>query len=534
MIDAPLRAPGIQPGAYRELVRTFWQLSVRMPTSLLSQQVGKTEGALWKSWLIYAGFGLMVSIVAFRDPPREVYGAMVAGSAMFLIGLAVMADFAVFVMAPGDDEILFHQPVRSQTYLAARLTVAGMHVGLLALFYGLVPALVSLRWGEPLYGLLLPISLVAAAWFCLLLAFGIYRVAQSLLGGARLEALLTYLPAFFAVLTFLVPQALLGLMGRGGDADWTGTLDLLPPAWFSAWPEVALGNRDPHVLLRAGLGVLALPIGLWLLIAALGRGLLQDLLGAVANRGGSAARMPTAPLAHRLAATDPEAAAGYLLYRGAMRSRDSRTRTAPVLLMPIALVLMSFLQHVGGPFMITTALYALGAGAGTLVITGAYHEDHEAAWFYGTVPMCRYGRFLAGFLRAMMLRHLLPIFLLITLVLLLRDPGWTTLAGAVQAFAGGCISIPFLTRFLRDPPFSRQFQHAEQLAQVGIYLASMVLVGLMGAVHALVALLAPWAFVVTIPLTAGLLWVWMQRVLRGFDACPPWPISRSVPASLGS
>ena len=526
MIAAILRLFGVQPDAWRELVRTFWRLSLRAPTSMLAQHVGKTEGAIWKTWLIYAGFGLMVSLVGVAGPPREIFGALVAGSAMFLIGLAVVGDFAVFVMAPGDDEILFHQPINSQTYFAARLTVAGMHVSCLALAYGLVPALVSLRYGEPLFAPLFLLALVAASWFCLLVAFAIYRAGLYLLGGPRLDAVVTYVPALFSVLSFLVPQALLGGLRREQAAELSPVLDYLPPAWFSAWPEVVLGHGNPHLWLRAGLGVLVLPLGLWVLVAAMGRGLLEDLLQVLATRGGVSNRKQDRVVpGQRFAARDPEFAAGYLLYTGAMRSRDSRTRAAPVLLMPVAMLLLGLLQSHSGPFLSIMAVYMLGAGAGTLVLTGAYHEDHPAAWFYGTVPMRRYGRFLAGFLRGMFVRHLLPIYVVLLAVLLIRDPSWVTLAGVLQAFAGGLISVPFLTTFLADPPVSRQFQHAEQLAQVGIYLGSMVLVGILGGIHAAVLFLAPWAFVITIPATILLVWGWTRAVLRRADRRPPWPIS---------
>ncbi len=527
MIDALLRLFGIQPGSYRVLVRAFWRMSMRQPTSLVAQQVGKTEGAMWKAWLLYGFFGLVVAFLALLGVPRPIFAAIVASSATFLIGMAVVADFAVLVMAPGDDEILFHRPIRSETYLAARLTVAGLHVAILACFYGLFPAIFSLKWGNVLYPPLLLLALAATALFAMLLAFAVYRAGLRLLGGPRLEGLLTYLPALFSIMTFLLPQALIGSL-RGDEATrLEPLLNYLPPAWFTAVPEVLLGARDPNTLLRAALGVLVLPLGYWFLIAAMGRGFLQDLLALTSGRGTSTSarafgrsRLPGALLAPR----DSEAAAGYLLYVGALRSRGARARAAPILLMPIAFLLLGLLRGAEDRFGGILAIYLLGTGAGTLVAMAVWHENHQAAWFYGATPLQSYGRFLGGVIRALLERQVLPVFLLLFVIVLWRSPTPTTFGGALHAFAGGCLSLPLLTRFQKYPPFSREFQQSEQTAQMGIYLLSMSLVAVVGAVHFAVATYIPWAFAVTVPLLLAIDVGWLRRVLEAFDRNPPVPI----------
>lgn len=527
MIDAVLRLFGVQPRIYRVLVGAFWRMSMRQPMGLMAHNVGKTENAAWKGWLLYVFFGLMVSVLALTGLPRPIYGTVVSMGALVLIGMSVVSDFAVFVMSPGDDEILFHRPIRSQTYLAARLTVAGMHVSILALAFGLLPALTSIVRHGFLYGPLLLLTLVATALFALLVGFGVYRMGLKWFGSQRLEAALTYLPALFSILLFVLPHLMIAPL-RGGAAERIEPmLDFLPPAWFAAVPEAILGRHDPHTLLRATLGLLVLPLGYWLLVAAMGRGFLRDLQGMIAARG--VARVSTraegaALKGSRRAERQPEWAAGYLLCVGAMRSRDSRTRTAPVLLMPLAFLLLDILRDRETGFGGTMAVYMLGAGSGTLVLMTAFHEHFRAGWFYGAVPIAHYGRFLAGVVSALLLRYILPLFLLICTITLIQDPSWLTLAGCVHGLLGGLLSIPFLLRRLEYPPFSVQFQQSEQTAQMGAYFLSMLLVGIAGLFHALVLEFAPWAFLITIP---ALLWLdvtWLRRVLRAYDANPPAPV----------
>lgn len=527
MIDALLRLFGIQPQSYRVLVRTFWRMSMRQPMGLTAQNVGKSEGAAWKGWLLYVFFGLMVSTLALTGLPRPIYGTIVAMGALVLIGMSVVSDFAVFVMSPGDDEILFHRPIRSQTYLGARLTVAGMHVSILALCFGLLPALTSLVRYGPLYAPLLLLTLVATALFALLIGFGVYRTGLKWFGSQRLEAALTYLPALFSILLFVLPQLMIGSLRGDATARVEPVLDFLPPAWFAAVPEALLGNHAPRMLLRATLGLALLPLGYWILIAAMGRGFLRDLQGMIASRGvgrasdradGSAVRGSGRAERH------PEWAAGYLLCLGAMRSRDSRTRAAPILLMPVAFLLLGIFRTRMSAFGGTTAIYMLGAGSGTLLLMTAFHEHFRAAWFYGSVPIAHYGRFLSGVVSAVLLRYVLPVFLLVCFVALLHDPSWLTLAGCVHGILGGLLSIPFLLGHLKHPPFSAEFQQSEQTAQMGIYFLSMMLVGIAGGVHVLVAMFAPWAFLLTIPTLLWLNLTWLRSVLRRYDAKPPAPV----------
>lgn len=528
MIDFVLRLFGVQPDAYRVLVSAFWRMSMRQPTSLVAQNVGRTEGAAWKAWLLYGFFGLMVCFLAFTGVPRPIYATIVSSSALVLIGMAVVADFAVFVMAPGDDEILFHRPIRSRTYLAARLTVAGMHVSILALCYGLLPALTSLKYGSFLYPPLMLLSIVATALFAMLVAFAIYRGGLKLFGSQRLETVLTYLPALFSIMTFVVPQMLIGSLRGDAVARIEPLLDFLPPAWFAAVPEAVLGAHDPGTLRRCALGLLVLPVGYWLLVAAMGRGFLEDLLAMIGSRsvGRASAQGDDVDVAGSgLTARDRERAAGYLLYLGAMRSRDARTRAAPVLLMPIAFVLLDVFRPGPPLFSGSLAVYMLGAGAGTLLMMTVFHEHFRAAWLYGAVPMRRYGRFLSGVVQALLVRHLLPLFLLLFCVALVRDFSWLTVAGCLHAILGGLLSIPFLLGHLEHPPFSREFQQAEQTAQMGIYMLSMMIVGLVGALHALVLHFAPWAFLLTIPVLFWLNRTWLRRVLWGHDVRPPVPIA---------
>ncbi len=493
---------------------------------------------MWKAWLMYTLFGLFVSPLAFTDVPRPVFTTVVGLSAMFFIGMAVIADFAVMVMAPGDDEVLFHRPVNSQTYLAARVTVAGMHVSILALCYGAIPSLATLRYGEPLFVPLSLLALVAIALLSLLVTFWIYRIGLSWLGGARLQSALTYAPAFFSIITFLVPQLLIRgtASGASGNPSAFTTLEAvlsyLPPAWFFSVAEVLLGDFSPVVLSRAAIGVAVLPIGYWVLVRAMGRGFLTDLQRLLATRGTEADETGRVkPVAGAWLKRAPsELRAGYLLYTGAMRSRDSRTRAAPILLMPLALVLLGFMRPISGAGFsyALMAVYLLAAGAGTLLAMSVFHEHHKAAWFYGAAPVRRYGQFFMGIVSAMLTRQILPMFAITFMVLLIVDPDWVTAVGAIHAFAGGCLSIPFLGSFVKDPPFSRAFDGAEQTAHMGVYFLSMMIVAATAGVHVLVVLFAPAIFLFTVPALVLICWFWLRAVAKRLDEWPPEPVGPPI------
>ncbi len=294
MIGAALRVLGVDPEAHALLHKTFWDLSRRGGSSIVARRGDARKSTMTAVYITYGALGLLSGLGAMFGGDRDVVATQVCGTALVLLAIAVVADFASVVVAPGDDEVLFHLPISSRTYLAARLTVAARHTAQMALAFAVAPALVAgFAFHDAPFAAALVVSVVLAGWFALLLSFVIYRAALRWLGGERLRTSLAYLPGIISLVASLAPQFLMKPAVDPGArvATWRPLGDwavFFPPAWFSALPTLSTGAFSTTLWMRAALAILSLPIGLAILLKALGGSFLADLIQLVGAKDGGA------------------------------------------------------------------------------------------------------------------------------------------------------------------------------------------------------------------------------------------------------
>lgn len=536
MIGFVARALGVDPEAHRLLHRTFWDLSRRGGSALVARRQDTRPASMTAVYVTYGAFGLMTSASALFGLGGDAYATQVCSTALVLLAIAVVADFASVVVAPGDDEILFHLPISSRTYLAARATVAAAHTARMALAFGAAPTVVAaVVTRDPLYAGTLLAALVLTGWFALLLSFVLYRVALRLLGGERLRTTLAYLPGLISLLATLGPQLLLPRTvpsAQGAAAtDVLGPWTLYaPPAWFSALPTLATGAASPLLVARAALGLLALPVGALLLLRALGGSFLSELIALVGAKdaGPVAARAAARPLppgrATRLllGLGSPEAEAGYLLAVGASRSREVRARTFAFLLMPLAFAVLGLVRRTGSGFAgPLTGLFFVGASAGTLVAFLPYHEHRDAGWIHEALPFRRYGAYYLGVVAALLWRQLGPWLALILALALVHDPTPSGIGFAFHAATGSLLGVPLYLANEDDPPYSRAFVSGEQGGRIGLYLLNLLAVLALAASGWVLARFAPIGLAVSSPAFLATFVLWTRAIGRRLDAHPP-------------
>lgn len=536
MIAAIWRAFGVDPVAHGVLHRTFWDLSRRGGSALVARKTDARAVSMTPVYLIYGSLGLLTSLSAWFGASPDSYATQITGTAMILLAIAIVADFAAVVIAPGDDEVLFHLPLSSRTYLAARTTVAARHAAQMALAFGAAPSIVGgFVFRSAPFGFALLVAIVLTGWFALVLSFVLYRVALRLLGGERLRTTLAYLPGFVSLIATLGPQMLRssgqGIAARSAAVTPLGAWAIaLPPAWFSSFATLAGGDASPPVLARAAIGVVALPAAGLLLLRALGGTFLAELIRLVAardagpaTRRAALARPAPGRLSRRLLGIrSPGAAAGYLLAVGAARSRESRARSFAFLMMPVAFTAIGFVRQgstvLAGPLM---GLFFLGAAAGTLVSMLPYHEHREAGWIHEALPFERYGAYALGVVRATLWRQVAPWMAALLAVAFVLDPTWRGVGLSIHVAAGSLLGIPLYVKSEDDPPFSRAFTPGESSGRVGIYLLTMLVLGVIAGVGAVLAAVAPLALIVTGPGLAVVFVLWMGAIGRRLDRHPP-------------
>jgi hypothetical protein len=530
------RALGVDPEAHRLLHRTFSDLARRGGSALVARKQDTRAASMTAVYVTYGAFGLMTSAGALFGLRGDAFATQVCSTALVLLAIAVVADFASVVIAPGDDEILFHLPISSRTYLAARATVAAAHTTRMALAFGAAPTVVAaLVTHDALYAGALLVALVLTGGFALILSFVLYRVALRLLGGERLRTTLAYLPGFISLLATLGPQFLMPRTPapRGGavTTEVLGAWTLYaPPAWFAALPTLAGGTASALLVARAALGVVALPVGAFLLLRALGGSFLAELIALVGAKDGGpvSARTATRPLppgrATRflLGLRSPEAQAGYLLAVGASRSREVRARTFAFLLMPLAFAVLGLVRRTGSGFTgPLTGLFFAGASAGTLVAFLPYHEHRDAGWIHEALPFRRYGAYYLGVVAAVLWRQLGPWLALILALAIVHDPTPTGIGFAFHAATGSLLGVPLYLSSEDDPPYSRAFVSGEQSGRVGLYLLNLLAVALLAASGWALARFAPVGLAISSPVFLATFVLWTRAIGRRLDAYPP-------------
>lgn len=536
MIGALARALGVDAAAHRALHRTFWEQSRRGGSALIAKRGDVRKSSMSAVYLTYGALGFLSGMGALLGHPMDAVATQVCATAMVLLAIAIVADFASVVVAPGDDEVLFHLPISSRTYLAARMTVAARHTAQMALAFGAGPSLIgAIAFRDVPFGLALLAGVVLAGGFALLVSFVIHRAALELLGGERLRTTLAYLPGIVSLVAALGPQLLLAPRRdpSASVATWAVLGDwalLLPPAWFAAPASLAAGLVTPALVARATIGLAALPLGALVLLRVLGGSFLQELIRLTSAKdagpaASSAPRRRLAPgrLTRALLRLDgPEACAGYLLGVGAFRSRESRARSFPLMLFPVVLVALGAWKPGGTTFTSPVfGIYFLGAGAGTILSILPYHEHRDAGFLHEALPIRRYGRYYMGVVRAMLARILAPWMAVVLVIAIVSEPTPEGIGFALHAATGSMLATPLYASTEDDPPFSRAFVPGDQSGRLAVYFLNMLLMVIVAVVGLVIRRFAPIGFAVSVPLFATAFLVWMHAIARRLDRHPP-------------
>jgi hypothetical protein len=447
------------------------------------------------------------------------------------------------IVAPGDDEILFHLPLDSRTYLAARWTVATKHLAIQALPLSAGPALAAaIRWQSPLAAALIPAAMVWVAAFALVLSFGLHRLLLRFMGGQRLRTLLAYVPVAVSLLLALGPQMMPAMLHTDDVSDRSPTREALgawalalPPAWFSGVVEAAQGAFEPTVLARAAVGLLVVPVGAALVIGWLARGFLEELLRLVADRDSGAAsararRPGPGAVARRLfGLSSDDARAGWLLHEGAMRSRDARARAFGVVAPALMFAVLGAVNPQSA-FQPEVIGFLAGFSMAGLIGFWPYHEHKDAAWLYEAVGPRRYGQFLRGMLARTIVRGGLLVVAAALLSAALRGEGVLGYVGAMGSAAAGLLTVPVALLVPQPPPFSCAFRAGEASAgswrRGGFLLVAGIAAGFVAALGHFV----PWSYALTIPGALAVATLGSAAVLAKLDRRPPPALQPERPA----
>jgi ABC-2 type transport system permease protein len=497
-----LRRTGIDYDQFRAILEVKLTLDTRRKSNVFQNAGKQSKNPFLLSLLVNLFFGIFPAAVVSVAGSPLVSMTIIFAIVMVMIAMVLVADFSSVLLDTTDNMVLQPRPVTGKTILAARIAHISVYLGLLTLSFSLATFVSGSvhfgLWFTPLFALTLVLALV----FLLGLINICYLLLMRFISGERLRDVILYIQIVVTIVVIGGYQ----LMPRLMDISALRTLDIagrnwtyfVPPTWLAAIIDLAAGRvRQPQLIL-AVLGICG-PIAAALAAGALApsfkRGLAQLELERTQKRDQPAVARPT--LARRISTLfcrrPVERAAFELIWQIAARDRQFKLRTYPtagmIFIISAAMILSNpsaageRLQHLTESKAYLLVLYVASALTPLVMIQMRYSDNHEAAWVYRALPVARPGEILGGAFKALFVRMILFIYLLVAIVVLAI---WRAraLPDIVVALAATAF-IALLQAMLlgRRLPFAEKYAVLEGSGRIIRSMFMMVVPAALGGLH---------------------------------------------------
>lgn len=467
------------------------QLEASRPRSVFAMALG-----------FYALLGGFAAGALLRGPSLLVSLTIVHGFVMLFLGMSLITDFSSVILDSTDNRVLLPRAVSGRTILFARTVHVAVYIALIAGSLSLGTMVLGTWlvgwWFAPVFA----VTLAASAALCLFGVSSFYLVALRFTRAERFRDLILYFQVGMAVLFLssyqLLPRLMVSAHGSGASLADRWWVYLLPPAWLAAPADLLAGNYGTPQLMLSTLGLLVPIASVAMVAKVLAPGFGDALLRleptpspSVAVDGAKRSWSQTA--AHLACRSGREQAAFELVWRLCARDRTFRLRTYPTLAFVFVLPLLFFSSSqviMGATFdelRATPAHLFLLYVCCSLVPTAIMHlrisEQHAASWIYAVLPLERPGTVLMAGMKVVLMRLVLPAFLLVS-ALVLGLWGLPALPDVALAFSVLLLvcSLQALS-FERALPFSQPFDVLRSFSRVGKSVLLMALPGVLGIGH---------------------------------------------------
>ena len=494
------------------------------------QGVGKIPPLLWSLGVHgLMGLGVAALPLAISSP----FAAMTVSHSVIMLVLAfdLVADYSAVLLDSADGSVCDPLPVAARTALAARVVHVAlylcMYVGALAAGTGLV--------GTVTYGpIFLPVYLLTLLSMVVLVLAGVtfvYLVVMRVVSRERVRDLVMVAQIGMTVVTVAGYFAMSSVTSlRTFSLDGYAWLYAYPPAWMAGMLALAVGEPGAG---RGALVVLGLLVPGLLAGAALHLAPAFRVDHAAPARSSRAARHPTARWLARLVTRGPQERGAFeFLWTIAARDRQFKTRTYPALVAVVLFVTAFAVAAQRGawadriPDLAATdlhlfLLYYTLAVIPTPLLMLPYTDQPEAAWIHRALPLARPGPVLVAGLKVLVLRLVVPAFV-VTGGVILTIWGGRVIPDLVLALATTMLAAAGIALVIgRRLPFSEPPPGGAGGTTMATMISYMLLVAIAGAAHWTLGRLGgppqPWPVILAVPVVSATAWA-----LARIYAATPW------------
>ena len=487
---------GVDYPVMRRILEMKFLMDGRRAPSVAGSQsgsAGKSGNQFLKSLWVYGLMGIILipMILMGRNFMFQISAAM--GIVLFMVMTSLISDFSSVLLDLRDRSIVLTRPVEGRTLTAAK----SIHVlGYLLMITGALtgPSVIAgfIRHGVG-FGLLYIWVILWMDLLVIVMTAMLYLLVLRFFDGEKLRDVINYVQIALSIVMAVGYQ----FVGRAFqfvnmeiafEAAWWHFL--LPPVWFGALFEVLMnGSREPFFVAMAAMAA-GVPV-LAVLFYARGMRTFERSLEKLERRGSKgSARLG---LGHRLSGWMCRSQEEALFFRFTLNmvktERDFKLRVYPSLGFSLIFPFIFIFNGLqGSSWAEVTAgksylfIYFSAMMMPTVLLMMKYSASHQGAWIYAATPVRDLASLYRGTLKAMVLRLLVPVFLLLSAVFLIIF-GSRIALDLVVAFLNTLLFLMLCFRVLaRRLPFSEPFV-AGRNAEAGKMFPLTFGVGALGGLH---------------------------------------------------
>ncbi|MHC4442651.1 MAG: hypothetical protein ACYTA5_08670 [Planctomycetota bacterium] len=466
----------------------------------------KAKNKLGLTVFTYTMMGFFVGAMTLIIKNPFISMTLVYAFIMTMTALALIADFSSVILDSTDNAIFLPRPIGGRTILAARIAHISTYLSLIVLSLSLGTLVIGVFSISVLFPIVFLATLVCSTTMVLCLVSIFYLLAARMMNVERLKDIILYFQILMTVVVIggyqIIPRLLTSNLQVFDSSQIRWWFYLIPPAWMAAPIDMLAGSVGVHQLALTILAVGVPALSLFVLIYKLAPRF-HESLSVLESDSGPATKLKSsstrfsllAGLAPFISRDSRERAAFELTLQLCSRDRKFKLRTYPGFAM-VLIVSASFLLHFGRGqgFSVMMAslresktylvlLYIGCMMIATCIVYLKYSDRYEAAWFYHVLPFRVPGVVLMGAFKAVLLRFVLPINILLAVVTFATWGAKIWLDVIVSVCVTLLISLVYALIIGRRFPFSEKFAVTETSGIVVLNMLPMFLVAAIGGLH---------------------------------------------------
>lgn len=402
----------------------------------------ESNGTFFLTLGLYFLMACAFSVFIYFSASITAVYSLVFAMMMFMLAMTLITDFSAVILDSNDNAVLLPRPIADRTLLIARITHILMY--LLSMMLALaIPFMVVTMLK---YGFLAAISFLIISLLSLILIVFLtnifYLVLMQFTSEERLRNVIN---SFQIVLTFifmggyrLVARLVnIEALMNGVDTKIQWWHFLVPPIWMGNSMNTIIKHEFDATKFLFLFLTLTVPFMVVFLVNNIFSGVFNQKIAGmdIAKRQ---EKIPNEVVKKGLTETLSSIFTGTSMERGAFefvwkitsRDRKFKLRIYPslayLLIYPIFMIgtgrsdgnFQQQIEHLReSTGMAVVVIYLCGTVLLTIRSQISQSEDFKAAWLYELAPISKPGEILSGSLRAIMVKFLLPITILLSLVL---------------------------------------------------------------------------------------------------------------------